>query len=156
MNSERFQIFLDRHGADPARWPPSERAAADRFVSRDPEAAALLRAAQRLDTALARHVRSVTADAAAFETALARVRTRLAAPLPPQREPFWRLPLVLLDWKLAPAWPRMAALACCAVLGFMVGLAGLDSRINALERLYSNPSGAELVFEPESLTGVRP
>lgn len=152
MNSERFQIFLDRHGADPARWPRSERAAAERFVSRDPEADGLLRSAQRLDAALARHAQSVTVD----ETAVARVRTRLAGPLPRQRTPFWRLPLVLLDWKFAPAWPRMAALACCAVIGFMVGIAGLDPRINTLERLYSNPSGAELVFEPESLTGVRP
>jgi hypothetical protein len=26
MNNERLQIFLDSHGADPARWPATERA----------------------------------------------------------------------------------------------------------------------------------
>ena len=37
---------------------------------------------------------------------------------------------VLLDWQFAPAWPRMAALACCAALGFYVGIAGLDRRFD--------------------------
>lgn len=61
------------------------------------------------------------------DAAVARVLSRLkAAPLPPQKRAWWRLPAELLDWQFAPAWPRMAALAGCAVLGFTIGLAGLD------------------------------
>ncbi|MDP2409914.1 MAG: hypothetical protein Q8M26_06475 [Pseudolabrys sp.] len=60
------------------------------------------------------------------DAAVARVLTRLARPLPPQKRAWWRLPAELLDWQFAPAWPRMAALAGCAVLGFTIGLAGLD------------------------------
>ena len=56
--------------------------------------------------------RNAQADPAAVE----RVLMRLSGPLPRQKIAFWRLPAVLLDWQFAPAWPRVAALACCAVL----------------------------------------
>ena len=65
-------------------------------------------------------------QAADDDAAVARVLSRLAGPLPPQKRAWWRLPAELLDWEFAPAWPRMAALAGCAVLGFTIGLAGLD------------------------------
>ena len=137
MTNEQLQIFLDRHGADPARWPQSERADVERLIAHSAEASAVFAAAQRLDAALA----------------------RLDAPLPRQWGPFWRLPTVLLDWQFAPAWPRMAALACCAVLGFAIGIAGLDRQFDRIDRMTVAANTTDLgsvVFEPEPLTGARP
>src|SRR5258708_38980445 len=75
-----------------------------------------------LETALKRQMQAPPTDAAAVE----RVLMRLPRPLPRQKQPLWRLPAVLLNWEFAPAWPRMAALACCAALGFVIGISGLD------------------------------
>lgn len=94
----------------------------------------------------------------ADEAAAARVLARLARPLPRQKKPFWRLPAVLLDWQFAPAWPRVAALVCCALIGFGIGLAGLDrsfGRIDAPLVVAGRDLGS-IVFEPEPLTGARP
>jgi hypothetical protein len=106
-----------------------------------------------LDSALKRHGKASQAD----EAAVARVMTRLAGPLPRQKRPFWRLPAVLLDWQFAPAWPRMAALGACAVLGFSIGISGIDRSIDHLDGQSVAASGiGSLVFEPEPLTGARP
>ena len=109
-----------------------------------------------LDAALKRTMQAQPADPAAVH----RVLTRLAPPLPRQKMPLWRLPAVLLDWQFAPAWPRVAALAACAVLGFYIGIAGLDRRFDQA-RCGAYRSGQHwrpisIVFEPESLTGARP
>ena len=93
------------------------------------------------------------------EAAVGRVLERLAGPLPRQKFAFWRLPSVLLDWQFAPAWPRVAALACCAALGFGIGLAGLDRHFDVANASFAAASRADLgsiVFEPEALTGARP
>jgi hypothetical protein len=86
-----------------------------------------------LETELKRQTKAPPADDAAVE----RVLSRLAGPLPRQKMPLWRLPGVLLDWQFAPAWPRVAALACCAVFGFFGDI-------------------GSIVSEPEPLTGARP
>ena len=86
-----------------------------------------------------------------------RVLNRLAGPLPRQKFALRRLPDVLLDWQFAPAWPRMAALAGFAALGFFIGIAGVD-------RQFGNPPGyiaggggiGTLIFEPDPITGARP
>jgi hypothetical protein len=107
-----------------------------------------------LETALKRR-----ADAPHDEAAVKRVMLRLAGPLPRQKMPFWRLPAVLLDWQFAPAWPRVAALAGCAVLGFAIGIAGLDRRFDPQPASFTitNITGVgSMVFEPEPLTGARP
>jgi hypothetical protein len=108
-----------------------------------------------LEGALKRSARAEPSDQAAVE----RVLKRLSGPLPRQQGPFWRLPAVLLDWQFAPAWPRVAALACCAVLGFMIGIAGLDRRFDDSGAPFAVANRGDLgsiVFEPESLTGARP
>jgi hypothetical protein len=80
----------------------------------------------------------------------ARVIARLAGPLPPQRRATW-WPQLLLDWQFTPAWPRMAALAGCAALGFFVGSATIDRLVAP-----ANTDLALIAFEPEPLTGLRP
>ena len=108
-----------------------------------------------LETALKRRAETPHADEAAVE----RVLKRLSGPLPRQKLPLWRLPAVLLDWQFAPAWPRVAALACCAALGFFIGIAGLDRSLDGTGSPFSvtNHTGlGSIVFEPEPLTGARP
>jgi hypothetical protein len=53
----------------------------------------------------------------------------------------------------------MAALACCAALGFFVGLAGIDRRIDdtaAAPAFVGGGGIGSITFEPEAFTGVRP
>ena len=105
-----------------------------------------------LRTTLKRDAKPADADA------VDRVLARLRGPLPRQKQPLWRLPGVLLNWDFAPAWPRMAALACCVALGFMFGIAGLDRPFDRLDGsvLTSSRDLGSLVSEPDSLTGERP
>jgi hypothetical protein len=108
-----------------------------------------------LDAALKRQMQARPADDAAVE----RVLLRLARPLPRQKMPLWRLPGVLLDWQFAPAWPRLAALACCAAIGFVIGIAGADRRFDGGGPPFTvanNNDIGSIVFEPEALTGARP
>ena len=108
-----------------------------------------------LDSALTRVTQAPPAD----DAAVARVLKRLAPPLPRQKISFWRLPMVLLDWQFAPAWPRVAALACCAVVGFYVGLEGLDRRFDQFDAPVAATVSADIgaiVFDMEPLTGARP
>ncbi len=108
-----------------------------------------------LEAALKRVTQPPPADDAAVE----RVLKRLSGPLPRQKASLWRLPGVLLDWQFAPAWPRVAALACCAALGFVIGIAGVDRRFDgggAPFAIASNADIGSIVFEPEALTGARP
>ena len=81
----------------------------------------------------------------------ARVMAKLTGPLPPQKRATW-WPQLLLDWQFTPAWPRMAALAGCAALGFVVGSATID-RVTAP---YAGTDFTLIAFEPEPLTGLRP
>lgn len=108
-----------------------------------------------LEDALKRQMQTRPAEDAAVEHVL----KRLAGPLPRQKTPLWRLPGVLLDWQFAPAWPRVAALACCAALGFVIGIAGVDRRFDGGGAPFTIASSADIgsiVFEPEALTGARP
>lgn len=107
-----------------------------------------------LDTALKRKMQAPPADEAAVE----RVLKRLGGPLPRQKQALWRLPAVLLNWEFAPAWPRVAALACFAALGFVVGIAGLDRPFDRLDASVTAGSRGigSIVSEPDLLTGERP
>jgi hypothetical protein len=61
-----------------------------------------------------------------------------------------------MDGGLAPAWPRVAALAAAAVLGISIGLSGLGTRIAAdldLVRVASDDGGNN-VFDLDM--GFRP
>jgi hypothetical protein len=153
MNNEQLQTFLDSHGTDPARWPQSQRAVAEQSIARDAAARALYREAQQLEAMLAGFGRVGADD----ESAAARVMTRLNH-LPRQARPFWHWPALLLDWQFAPAWPRVVALASCALIGFMVGLTGLDRAVESYQSVQTASVGEDIasLFEPETLTGARP
>jgi hypothetical protein len=108
-----------------------------------------------LDGALTRVTQAPKAD----EAAIARVLKRLSSPLPRQKISLWQIPAVLLDWQFAPAWPRVAALACCAAVGFYVGIAGLDrpfDKLNSATAAANRSDLGAIVFEPEPLSGARP
>lgn len=107
-----------------------------------------------LEGALKRHLQPPPAD----DTAVDRVLKRLAGPLPRQKHSLWQLPSVLLNWDFAPAWPRVAALACCAALGFVVGIAGLDRPFDQLDSPFTVGTRdiGSLVSEPDMLTGEQP
>lgn len=149
MNNEQLQIFLDSHGTDPAHWPFAQRDAVNALIAHNAEARALFEAARQFDSLLAR----AQAPSPGDETSAARIMARLGH-LPRQTQPFWRWPAVLLDWQFAPAWPRMAALASCAAIGFMVGIAGLERYETSLT--VTSQGGITSLFEPEPLTGARP
>lgn len=87
-----------------------------------------------------------------------RVLKRLAGPLPRQKTAWWRLPAVLLDWEFAPAWPRVAVLATCAVLGFAIGMIGLDQQVDTADAALAFASRADfggMVFDGDAAAGVR-
>ncbi len=79
--------------------------------------------------------------------------------LPPQRRRFAWWPSALMDRDFAPAWSRVAALACAAVLGITVGLSSLGMRLAAdldLVRVASSDDAASGAFDVDSVTGIRP
>ena len=101
----------------------------------------------RIEDALSRHFRQGPPD----DEAVARVMAKLDAL--PQQKSATPWPQILLDWQFAPAWPRVAALACCALLGFAIGSIG----VNQFGRTAANAGDlASFVSEPEALTGARP
>jgi hypothetical protein len=94
------------------------------------------------------------------EAAAQRVLARLeATPLPPQKRgllaAWW--PTALADREFAPAWPRIAALACAAALGISIGLSNLGTRIATDLDLMRTASADEAnIFDSDSITGLRP
>ncbi len=103
----------------------------------------------KLDNLLTQHFSAAKdADAAS----IGRVTQRLAAPLPRQKHRlFAEWQAIVLDWQLTPAWPRVTALAACAVFGLFVGLSGIDSSFGRFNSPVFTPSAGDFtssVFEP--------
>jgi len=87
------------------------------------------------DSALEAALRRVMAPReakAAAERIARRLESRVeSGTLPAQKHRLAWWPAALTDFTFAPAWPRIAALACAAVLGVSIGLSGLGMRIAA-------------------------
>ncbi|HML13231.1 MAG TPA: hypothetical protein VK456_07985 [Xanthobacteraceae bacterium] len=158
MSLRRFQRLLDAHGADLAHWPASQREAAERLLAGDAAAVAARARARALDALILREPAGSDAGAARLVRAL---ETR---PLPPQRRHFlWRQwPTELLNLEFTPAWPRLAALAGLAALGFILGLTDIAGPITTASSgeetasiLADNDIGA-VVFAPDPLPEARP
>ena len=179
MTIVELQHLLEAHGAEPSRWPPEIRPAALELVAVDPAAADALARARRLDTLIARHLvgrhvvgRHVVGrqlgsvqphrsreDASDAEQA-GRVMAALADPLPPQRRGllarWW--PAELLDLNFAPAWPRIAALAGVAALGFVIGLSDLPLPVAPAPTVVAvaDADMSLIIFDSDPLPGARP
>jgi hypothetical protein len=164
MTLARFVDLLDAHGGDPARWPDACRADAQRLLATDADARAALAAAANLDALIARQAER---ESRYREPAIARVLARLDAPLPPQRRGLRALlprmlPAALLEFDLAPAWPRYAALVGIAVLGFGVGLsdAGMAVTKRSASAVIGTPANPDsdlslILFEADPLSAMR-
>jgi hypothetical protein len=111
---------------------------------------------KKLEELLTSHFAADARDEAGAERVLRSLSTQ---PLPPQRRAFaLRWPSVLLNWDFTPAWPRVAAFAACAALGFAVGLAGIDGKVDEASAVTTLASAdlPSLVSDAEPLTGARP
>lgn len=112
------------------------------------------------DRDLESSLKRVMAPAPGTDQAAQRLLARIeSTPLPPQKRArlTW-LPAALTDLNFAPAWPRVAALACAAVLGISIGLSNLGTRIVTgldLVRVASADEANTNIFETDSLTGLR-
>jgi hypothetical protein len=110
----------------------------------------------RIDEVISRNMHR---DGEADALAAARVLRSLEGALPRQRHSWFdRLPSLLLTRDYAPAWPRLAALACVAMFGCMVGFVTPNMSVtksNAMVRI-AEVDGSALVFDSDPVTGVRP
>jgi hypothetical protein len=152
MTRDELRHLLDAHGADPSRWPAERREDAVALIGSDAGARADLESARGLDAMLSRFTAVSDTDA----QSAARVMGKLNGPLPRQKRPFWRVPPALLDWQFAPAWPRVAALAGCLLIGFSIGLAGVDRSLARSNPQVVNRDIGTMVFGPDIFAGDGP
>src|SRR3954469_25480825 len=145
MTKDDFRNLFDAHGADPSRWPTELREQATALIGSNAEARADLDNARELDAMLARFSAISPED----EKSALRVIGKLNGPLPRKKQPFWRVPAALLDWQFAPAWPRVAALAGCMLIGFTAGIAGVDRTIAKKDTQIASRDIGTMVFAPE-------
>jgi hypothetical protein len=116
MTIERLGQILDAFGADPARWPKTDRDGALALLAHSREAQRLREEARRLDALLneAGEAIELRLDAkgvvAAIKDATGNVH---------------RLPKSRPKFSLIGAWPGFAGLAAAAAAGFIVGWMGL-------------------------------
>jgi hypothetical protein len=166
MTLAELQELLDTVGADPSAWPADKRGAAERLIKDEPEARAALERATRFDLLLTRALRTdlPMANVPAHEAATGILNAFAAVTLPRQRRGllWWLMPKSVSEIEVVPVWPRVAAFASVALLGFCIGMFGLD--LSAIE----GSRGAEastpasdvdlnvVALDPEPLTGVRP
>ncbi len=118
MDRARFEDLIAAYGADAKRWPEAERAAAEAFAARAPDA---LQDARVIDALL-------DLDAPA------------PASLPLLRKVLARTPKPALTWRAA------VALAACAMFGLAVGYGGglLAPERGAAEAVLSAAFGEEI------------
>src|SRR5581483_8544847 len=106
------------------------------------------------DSALEAALRRVMQPREAKEAAERIARRLESRALPPQAPPHAWWPGALNDLTFAPAWPRIAALACAAVLGISIGLSSLGTHIavgldlNRVPSADDSASSANSVFDP--------
>jgi len=138
MNIDRFKVLLDGYGADSARWPATECAAAEAFARTSPEAASLIAAARALDLTL----ECMPTAAPALDP----VAVAAAASAAPQRRT--RQPR-RSGFGFGFAWPNFAGLAAAMVVGFVVGWTGM---IGPLENATALADASPLSTTEEVLT----
>ncbi len=126
ISIDRLKTLLAAYGADPDRWPETERAAARGLLASSVEARADARDAGMIDALLAhaalRHETTIdpaaltarivgTPQRASYQTAATGGRSRAAG---------------AASW-FAFGWPNVAALAAAGIVGFLVGWSDLGT-----------------------------
>ena len=118
MNAERFAVILEAYGAEPRRWPVSERRAAEAFAA-TPEGGRLLAEAAAVDDLLLAY---------AVPAPGAELRTRVLEARPRERRS------LLAPWRFG--WAPGAGLAAAGVAGLLFGVVlshgAVDPRTEAL------------------------
>ncbi len=114
MMVRRFRRLIAAYGADPARWPPGQRAQAEALLARSNAARALLAEAQAFDSLLMADSKPPTDE----QLAAAIIARATAAPQDHQPSP---TRAITLDWSLSRLWPQAVGLAAAAMLGFVIG-----------------------------------
>jgi hypothetical protein len=117
----RFRRLIAAYGADPARWPPGQRARAEALLARSTTARALLAEARALDSLL-----MADAKPPADEQLAAAIIAR-TIDMPQERAPM-PARAIALDWSLSRLWPQAVGLAAAAALGFVIGWTDLLPR----------------------------
>lgn len=107
MNIQRFKTLVEAYGANPARWPETERVAALLFAEQSAEARDVLQEAAAFDRLL---------DTAETQPATRALEDRILATFP-ERTARQRAP-----W-FTQRWIPAAAVACSLALGLAVGAA---------------------------------
>lgn len=117
MTIERLRQILDAFGADPARWPKTERDGALALLANSREAQRLRDEARRLDSLLneAGEAIELRLDAKGLVAAITEATANVHRLPKSSRRKF----------PLTGAWPGFAGLAAAAAAGFIVGWMGL-------------------------------
>jgi hypothetical protein len=130
---KRFKQLLDAYGADLARWPVGERAAARALLAADPRARQARETTAELDAFLDRY--------APEPASAARVVAGLRA-LPPAVSD-WRAALAELWWDVR-ALPRVPTMVAVVLLGLLAGFTSIDLAVGPPGRA----DLSALLFEP--------
>jgi hypothetical protein len=138
MTLEAFRDLIDRHGAEPARWPLAVRAAAVAFAGGDPAACHLLDDARRLERLVAAVAAPQPVDAAFVGRVLGRVEGHVGA-----RETAFRFTRRL-------AFASATALTVCLVAGVALGLVApvmpVDDGTDIAVFVLGDPDDGETLF----------
>ncbi len=115
MTMNRFRALVEAYGASAAHWPAEERAAAQAFLAKHPEARALVDGEAWLDTLL---------DAVPAALPSAALKEKLVPHRLPRRAgDAWLSRLFASLWPDASsAWPA-GVLAASTALGILIGVA---------------------------------
>jgi len=123
MGLDRFRELMDAYGAEPARWPANERAAAEALLAINAEAAQLRERAGALDALLdkAAGLDSAAGMAMAIDT------ERLIAAITTQPQRTAAIVQLRPARRASPGafWLKVASLAAAATIGFLVGVTQL-------------------------------
>lgn len=116
MNNSKFEIeqfaeLLDRHGAEPARWPVAVRSMALLLVDAEPAAQGLLQEARRLEVAL---------SALPAPPVPSGLKSRIIARLTNAQPIF--LPDRMLDWLTTALWRPLLLASLPLAFGFTLGI----------------------------------
>lgn len=128
VSADRFKAIVDAYGADPARWPDAERAAALQFVAGDSRARAWLDAARAVDDLLDAGREAVGAEdePARYARVLSNMLVNPATNVVvfPRRHMAPHANRRILPW----LWTGIGLAACIAgaTVGTKVGLSSMD------------------------------